>query len=161
MIYSDRHWRFFFKTLGREDGFDRDPRYRGMTTRTEHIVDLYRELAELLATRSTADWLDLFDSADIPAMPLHNPDSLVADAHLAATGFFSFEDHPSEGRLRRMTYPSTWSDSQPRSTRHVPLLGEHSAEVLREIGYTDERIAALIESGATATNAGNSRTSQR
>ena len=98
MIYSDRHWRSFFKALGREDGFDRDPRYRSMTTRTEHIADLYRELAELLGTRSTADWLDLFDSAEIPAMPLHNPDSLVADAHLAATGFFSFEDHPSEGR---------------------------------------------------------------
>ena len=161
MIYTDRHWRSFFKALGREDAFDRDPRYRNMTTRTEHIADLYRELADLLATRGTAEWLDLFDRADIPAMPLHSPDSLVADPHLAATGFFTFEDHPSEGRLRQMAYPSTWSDTQPRSTRPVPLLGEHSAEVLREIGYTDERIAALIESGATTTNAGKSRIPQR
>jgi len=154
MIYTDRHWRSFFQALGREAEFDRDPRYASMTTRTENIVALYRELAELLATRTTAQWLDLFNRADIPAMPLHNPDSLVADPHLQATGFFSFADHPSEGRLRQMAYPSTWSESQPGGTRHVPRLGEHSVEVLREIGYSDERIAALIGLGVTATSGG-------
>ena len=150
MIYTDRHWRAFFQALGREEEFDRDPRYASMTARTENIVALYRELAELLGTRTTAQWLDLFNRADIPAMPLHNPDSLVADPHLQATGFFTFTDHPSEGRLRQMAYPSTWSDSQPGGTRHVPRLGEHSVEVLREIGYSNERIAALIDLGVTA-----------
>ena len=156
MIYTDRHWRSFFRELGREEEFLRDPRYKSMTTRTEHIADLYRELAELLLTRSTAAWLALFERADVPAMPLNTPDSLVADAHLQATGFFSFADHPSEGRLRQMAYPSTWSDTQPAATRHVPRLGEHSAEVLREIGYSDDRIRSLIESGVTATAPGGS-----
>ena len=156
MIYTDRHWRSFFRELGREQEFERDPRYKNMTSRTEHIADLYRELAELLLTRSSAEWLALFERADVPAMPLNTPDSLVADAHLQATGFFSFADHPSEGRLRQMAYPSTWSDTQPAATRHVPRLGEHSAEVLREIGYSEDRIAAMFESGVTATTPGNS-----
>lgn len=155
MIYTDGHWRSFFRELGREDAFDRDPRYHSMTSRTENIAALYRELAELLRTRTTAEWLDLFDKADVPAMPLHNLDSLMEDSQLQATGFFSFADHPSEGRLREMAYPSTWSASQPQGSRHAPRLGEHSIEVLREIGYSDERIAALVENGTTATPSEN------
>ena len=151
MIYTDRHWRAFFKALGREETFEKDPRYGSMTSRTENIVALYRELAELLLTRSTAEWLELFNKADIPAMPLNTLESLMADEHLAATGFFSFEEHPTEGRLRHMAYPSTWSVTQPGGTRPVPRKGEHSAEVLREIGYSDERIDALMRSGASAS----------
>jgi crotonobetainyl-CoA:carnitine CoA-transferase CaiB-like acyl-CoA transferase len=149
MIYTDRHWRSFFRELGRLEEFERDPRYRSMTTRTEHIADLYRELAELLVTRTTAEWLALFERADVPAMPLNSPDALFADPHLRATGFFGVVEHPSEGALRQMAYPSTWSETQPGATRHVPRLGEHSAEVLRELGYGEDRISALIDSGVT------------
>ena len=151
MIYTDGHWRSFFRALGREAEFEADPRYASMTARTEHIGALYQELAQLLLTRTTAQWLELFSKADVPAMPLHTPDSLLADPHLEATGFFSFGEHPSEGRLRQMAYPSTWSDSQPAQTRHAPRLGEHSLEVLRDIGYSDERIEALIAGGVTAS----------
>lgn len=149
MIYTDRHWRSFFRALGREQDFEQDPRYRTMTSRTEHIETLYRELAELLQTRTTAEWLELLNGADIPAMPLHTLESLLADPHLAATGFFGQEEHPSEGRLRTMAYPSTWSVTQPAASRPAPRLGEHSAAVLREAGYTDERIEALVRAGAT------------
>jgi crotonobetainyl-CoA:carnitine CoA-transferase CaiB-like acyl-CoA transferase len=149
MVYTDRHWRSFFRALGREADFERDPRYATMTSRTEHIADLYRELAELLETRGSREWLDLFERADIPAMPLNTPQSLLADPQLEARGFFSFAEHPSEGRIREMAYPSAWSEGQPKRRRHAPRLGEHSAEVLREIGYPEARIAALIEEGAT------------
>ncbi|QHE87869.1 CaiB/BaiF CoA transferase family protein [Hydrogenophaga sp. BPS33] len=154
MIYTDRHWRAFLKALGREDDYERDPRYHSMTSRTEHIVELYAELAQLLRTRDTAAWLELFNAADIPAMPLHTPESLVRDPHLQATGFFSFTEHPSEGRIRQMAYPSTWSASQPESARPVPRLGEHSQEVLREAGYSDAQIGALLHSGVTLEPAG-------
>ena len=150
MVYTDRHWRSFFKALGREDEFERDPRYSSMTSRTENIVALYKELAHLLVTRTTAEWLAFFDEADIPAMPLHSPDTLTADPHLQATDFFSFVDHPSEGRLRQMAFPSTWSTSQPQPGRHAPRLGEHSIEVLKEAGFSDERIAMLLSGGVTA-----------
>ncbi|MBI5720839.1 MAG: CoA transferase [Burkholderiales bacterium] len=150
MIYTDRHWRAFYRALGREDDFERDPRLCSMTTRGEHIRDIYAELSALMRTRTTAQWLALFESADVPAMPLHTPATLLDDEHLRATGFFTVVDHPSEGRIREMAYPSAWSATQPQPGRPAPRLGEHSAEVLREIGYGDERIRSLVARGVTA-----------
>ena len=147
MIYTDKHWRAFFRALGREAEFDRDPRYASMTTRTQHIEAIYGELAALLLTRTQEEWLRLFAEADVPATPLHDLDSLLKDPHLAATGFFGTESHPSEGELRSMAYPSTWSASQPATSRPVPRVGEHSEEILREIGYTAGRIAELRAKG--------------
>ena len=153
LIYTDTHWRHFFRALGREAEFDSDPRYTSMTTRVENIDTIYSDLADLLTSRTTAEWLTFFDETDIPAMPLHTPQSLIDDPHLQATDFFTFSDHPTEGRIREMASPSTWSETQPGSTRPVPLLGEHSAEILREVGYSDEQISDLMESGATAAPA--------
>ncbi|MBT3788030.1 MAG: CoA transferase [Alphaproteobacteria bacterium] len=150
LAYTDTHWRSFFRALDREAEFDADPRYASMSTRTENINSIYSDLADLLTSRTTAEWLTFFDETDIPAMPLHTPESLIADPHLQATDFFTFSDHPTEGRIREMASPSSWSETQPAPTRPVPLLGQHSAEILREAGYSDDRIEAMMESGATA-----------
>ena len=82
-------------------------------------------------------------------MPLNSLDDLLDDPHHAATGFFKMTDHPTEGRIREMDIPTTWSKSQPELRLPAPRLGEHSAEVLREAGYSDAEIATLRESGAT------------
>lgn len=149
MIYTDRHWRSFFRAIGREAEFDHDPRFASMTTRTDNIADIYNELADILSQRTTAEWLDLFDEADVPATPMHSLDSLRQDPHLRATEFFSVIEHPSEGRLREMAVPSSWSATQPSPTRHAPRLGEHSVEVLQELGYDAAHITALMDSGVT------------
>lgn len=153
MIYTDGHWRSFYRELGRADDFERDPRLRSMTSRTEHIEALYRELGELLATRTTAEWLALFERADVPAMPLHTLESLLEDRHLLATALIEPALHPSEGRLRQLAYPSRWSVTQPAASRPAPRLGEHSVELLRELGYAPQRIGQLLSEGVTAAAA--------
>ena len=74
---------------------------------------------------------------------------VMAYPHLRASGFFEPEEHPSEGLLHAPRTPTSWSDSQPGARRPAPRLGEHSAEVLREAGYTDAEIAELARRGVT------------
>lgn len=144
MVYTDRHWRAFFKLLGREQDFDNDPRYATMTTRNENIKSIYDNMAAVIATRSSEQWLKVFEAADIPAMPLHSPESLIGDPHLAATHFFSISEHPSEGLIREIAVPSSWSVTQPSASCPAPRLGEHSGEILREAGYSQQTIDQLF-----------------
>ena len=78
-------------------------------------------------------------------------DDLLSDAHLKNSGFFIEEQHPTEGGLYAMRTPTGWSESAPTSTSPAPRLGEHSAQVLRELGYAEDEIARLKESGVIKT----------
>ena len=91
----------------------------------------------------------LLESIDIPVAPMNSVEDVVHDPHLTQSGFFVTEHHPSEGELRAMRTPTNWSESQPQTPRPAPRLGEHSAEVLREAGYSDGEIAELAKKGVT------------
>jgi len=147
--YVDRHWLSFFDIIDRPD-LKADPRFSNMSTRTKNIQELYRIVVEAMLRKTTAEWMEILDKADIPVMPMHSLESLVEDPHLNQTGFFSVVDHPTEGRIRSMAVATKWSDSVPEVTRLAPRLGQYSAEVLTEIGYTKEEIADLVSSGVTA-----------
>ena len=76
-------------------------------------------------------------------------EDVLADPHLGESGFFVMTEHPTEGRLRMMAAPGAWSRTPPGSLRPAPGLGEHGAEILREAGYADAEIEAMIVSGVT------------
>ena len=82
----------------------------------------------------------------------HTLETLLEDPHLADAGFFRWEEHPSEGRIRTMREPSTWSETAPPSGRFAPRLGQHTREILREAGYTSNEIDALIAQRAVMTD---------
>jgi crotonobetainyl-CoA:carnitine CoA-transferase CaiB-like acyl-CoA transferase len=147
MPYLDKHWRSFFDLAGLPE-LKGDPRFVNLAARTENIAALYGILAKALLDRTTAEWMEHFESADIPSMPLHTPESVMSDRHLEATGFFRMVDHPTEGRLRQMAVPVRFEGTPAGFARQAPRLGEHGAEVMREAGYTDQAIEALVASGA-------------
>jgi crotonobetainyl-CoA:carnitine CoA-transferase CaiB-like acyl-CoA transferase len=145
LIYNDKQWRSFFAAIGRPGM--QDERFRDHASRIRHIREIYAEVAEIFATRTTAEWMALLEEADIPYTPLRTVEGLLDDPHLAATGFFSHVEHPSEGTIKSMRTPTTWSDSKAESPRPAPVLGEHSLEILRELGLAEESIDALFAEG--------------
>jgi crotonobetainyl-CoA:carnitine CoA-transferase CaiB-like acyl-CoA transferase len=102
-----------------------------------------------LKKKTTAEWLELFDRADVPAMPYHTLDSLLEDPHLKDVGFFELKDHPTEGKTRSMRLPNKWSSGVRREWNPAPKLGQNGVEILREIGCSDAEIDAMIASGVT------------
>lgn len=150
LIYHDRHWRAFLKVIGKPDLFDTDPRFATITTRTEHITELYGMVSDEMSKRSTAEWAELLKDADIPVFPMHTFESLLEDEHLGDIGFFGETDHPVAGRIRTMAVPSEWFGTPPSNMTHAPELGQHSAEVLAEAGYSKSEIDELLKAGVTA-----------
>lgn len=147
MLYLDHHWRRFGELIGR-DLLGTDPRFSTITSRTQHAAAVHKLLEEILVTRTTAEWLEAFERTDIPATRLHTLESLADDPHLAAVEFFAWEDHPTEGRIRTMRPPSSWSQTPPAKPRHAPRLGEHTREMLLALGYSEREVAQLIMDGA-------------
>lgn len=144
LVYTDKQWRSFLRAIGREERFDTDPRLRDFPSRMAHIDALYAELGDIFAERSTAEWLALLQAADIPAMPLHDLDSVFEDPHLVATGFFRSHVHPSEGPIRSASPPASFSASERGPERQAPTLGEHTIEILAEAGFGQVEIDALL-----------------
>jgi len=151
LIYNDKQWQSFFDLIGKPELKD-DPRFRNHTERGVNIAEIYAYVADIMQTRSTADWLQALDAADIPVMPMHTPSSLVTDPHLEASGFFQLVEHPTEGMLRMMKPTLSWSEG-PLTIRSLPpSLGQHSAEILREAGYSDEDITEMVKNQVTRTS---------
>jgi len=149
LIYNDKQWKSFFELIGRPEILETDPRFADLGSRTRHIDELYQLVGEILATRTTAEWLKALDDADIPVMPMHSVESLLEDPHMKAIDFFEVVEHPTEGRIRSMAVPGTWSASQPEVTRLAPRLGEHTREILAEAGLSEAEVSSLIADKAT------------
>lgn len=151
LIYTDGHWQRFFAAIGRPEMPAADPRFASFVSRMAHIDEVYGELTRIFLTRTSAEWLDLLEEADVPAMPMYDFQGVLQDPHLVATDFFRVVEHPSEGTIRTMAVPAKWSRSPTGPARHAPRQGEHSEEVLREAGFSPEEIADLLERGIART----------
>ena len=147
LVYTDGHWERFFRALGRPEMPAADPRFADFNARMAHIDEVYAELGRILLTRTTAEWLDLFDRADVPVMPMHSFESVLEDPHLNATGFFQSVEHPTEGPIRQMSVPARFSRSQVRPERLAPRLGADGADVLADAGFDAGEIAELQDAG--------------
>lgn len=144
LIYNDKQWQAFFAVIGRPEMFS-SPEYCSQEARSRNYGRAYAFVAEEMRKRTTAQWLAALERADIPVQRMNTLEDIIADPHLAATGYFRTVEHPSEGRLRSMAVPSEWSESKPEYRRHAPRLGEHTAEVLREVGLAEAKIEALLK----------------
>lgn len=137
-----------FDAIGKPE-LKTDPRFHSVSARFKNTPEYYRIRAEGLRQKTTAEWLAIFDATDVPAMPFQTLDDLMQDPHLKDVGFFQLIEHHTEGRIWNIKLPNKLSGGVRRDFRAAPKIGEHSVEVLREAGYDDAAIDAMLASRAT------------
>jgi len=129
LIYNDKHWNAFIDAV--QPPWNR-PEYATLEARARQIDTVYGLLAQTLKERTTAEWLDLFEDLEIPAAPIHTPDALFDNPHLAAVGLFETVD-TQYGPVRFPGVP-TWFSKTPGHVRgFAPELGADTEDVLAEV----------------------------
>ena len=149
IVYNDKQWNAFFAASGRTD-LREDVRFNSFAARAANIDLVYAELVRIFETRTTAEWTELLNAADVPVMPMHDLESLLEDPHLVATDFFPVVNHPSEGPIRSVRVAASWSETKAEPQRLAPRPNEHGEAILREVGFSDDEIAAMIRDGVTS-----------
>jgi crotonobetainyl-CoA:carnitine CoA-transferase CaiB-like acyl-CoA transferase len=138
----------FFDAVGRPE-LKTDARFASVQARFANVKDYFQMRVDALKARTTAEWVDIFDRNDVPAMPYHTLDGVLGDPHLDDVGFFEIKAHPTEGTIRNMRLPNQWSCGVRSEWNPAPKLGQQSVEILREAGCSDAEIEKLIAAGAT------------
>lgn len=132
--YSDQQWEKFFEIGGMPHIF-KDPRFSTYQARTENTGALYALIEDVTATRTTDDWLERLDRANIPAMRYNTLPEVLTDAHLAATDFFQKVSSPDIGVYRAMRHPVVFSETPASSQRlPPPRLGADTETILESLG---------------------------
>jgi crotonobetainyl-CoA:carnitine CoA-transferase CaiB-like acyl-CoA transferase len=144
--YSTPHWRKFFEAVGRADlaGADWvcDP-----AQRSARIGELYRTVAAITPTKTTAEWLALLKTLDVPSAPVNSLDELFDEEHLNAVDFFQDMEHPTEGRLRFARTPFRVAGARAEPDRPPPNLGDSTDAILAGAGYAADEIAEMRKRG--------------
>jgi len=144
---NERLWRRLCDAVGRPDLVD-DPRFAANPDRMANRPALVAELESALARRDTADWVAALQEAGVPAGPINDYGQVFADPHTQAREMMVEMEHPVEGTVRGLGIPVKLSETPGAIRRAAPLLGEHTGEILRELGYPDRQIADLQEATA-------------
>ncbi|HET7292354.1 MAG TPA: CoA transferase [Vicinamibacteria bacterium] len=145
-IGSESLWRAFCRSIGRDD-IASDPRYRTNADRVGNYALLRATLAPILRTRRAADWLSTWEKASIPCGRVRTVGEALDSEQVAARGLLVEVDHPRIGPGRFVGSPIHLDGASRSARRPPPMPGEHTDEVLAELGLTPEDVGRLRESG--------------
>jgi formyl-CoA transferase len=145
-VASDNVWRAFCRFVGRDD-LASDPRFAGNVQRIEHYELLLPIVRAIIKQRPTDEWLRELRRAGVPCGRINTVEQALSDPHLLERGLIVELEHPALGLVKSIATPLHFSETPLVYRRHPPRLGEHTGEVLAELGYDAASQAGLRASG--------------
>ncbi len=143
----ERHWPLVCKALELEELVD-DPRFNSVKARGQNARELVAIFDQKFATKTRDEWLEILNKARCICTPVQSPLEVSQDPQALANNYFIDVDHPAWGKIKMVGFPWNFSDTPAAWRREAPGFGQHTAEVLKELGYDDDEIARLKEQGA-------------
>lgn len=140
---SNAEWRGFCEAVERPDLIE-DLRFATPAARTANGTERINTMGELLKTRTSDDWLNRLDAADVPCAPILRRQDIVGNAHIVARGLLSELDQPNVGRIRQPQPAARFERNALSPVRPAPRVGGSTREVLRELGFGDAEIDRLV-----------------
>jgi len=147
-VGSERLWERFCQALEIGETIGKDPRFATNPDRLRHRAELIPLLEQVLVTRDADDWLERLRAADIPCGPINEVDEILNDPQILARGMIVELEHSTAGKVRSLGNP-VHLDTTPVCYRLAPpTLGQHTGEVLEQLGYSAGEVERLRAEGA-------------
>jgi crotonobetainyl-CoA:carnitine CoA-transferase CaiB-like acyl-CoA transferase len=144
---NQANWERIADVLGHPE-WREDPRFATNSARMRNLDALASRMDAVLATRTKAEWIAVFDAAGVPVGPVNTIGEALAHPQTLARGMVVELIHPEAGATKALGCPIHFSATPTSITRPAPLLGEHTRDVLRAHGYTDAEVDAFVAGGA-------------
>ncbi len=149
VLMNPDQWDRFCRVLG-DEVLRREPRFATNTERLAHHDELRARVEAALAGATTAEWVARFEAASIAAGPIYEFDEVFQDPQVRHLGLVTELEQPGFGPVRMLDFPFAASATPAKVSRPAPRLGEHTAEVLRELGLPPAEIERLATGGIVA-----------
>lgn len=145
-VMGNKEWTALTRALERPEWLD-DPRFKTPALRDQNIDDRLQITQDVLKSRTTEEWLVRLEAEGVPCAPVLTRDQVIAHPQVLASNILMETTHPVVGRLRQTRPAARFAKTPPEYRRGAPLLGEHTGEVLGELGLSGRDIDALQKSG--------------
>jgi crotonobetainyl-CoA:carnitine CoA-transferase CaiB-like acyl-CoA transferase len=139
---GQKQWKIFCAAIGRPDMAD-DPKYATQPDRFKNRPQLNAEMAVAFKTKSSREWLEILETAGIPVGPIYKVDEMFADPQVQHLGMAAPVKHPVRGDIKVVAEPVVLSRTPSSIARPIAELGEHTAEILGELGYSSADVERL------------------
>ncbi|MDB5880839.1 MAG: subunit BbsF of succinyl-CoA:(R)-benzylsuccinate CoA-transferase [Ramlibacter sp.] len=142
---SEKLWSNFCTMVCGKPEWMTDPRFSSLALRLKNNDELEREIEAVLTTQTTAYWVEKLDAAQVPAGPVYGFEQIMKDPHVKFRKMVVDIDHPKIGPMKTLGLPIKSTGDLTAIRKPAPMLGQHSEEVLRELGYGDADIRTLFD----------------